>query len=104
MKLDKSCTYTKWCIYYRRNGDTFTFYKTRFRRPKWWPKNISSPGYEETIELATAFYSIQQRYTVGHFWVGMYLHHIEWNKDVKIKFIDRLRILKDAFFIEKWEI
>lgn len=103
MKLDKSCTYTKWCIYYRQNGDTFTFYKTRFRRPNWWPKNISSPGYEETIELTTVFYSLQQRYVVGHFLVGKYFDHIEWNKDVNIRLIDRLRVLKEVCFIDRYE-
>ena len=104
MELDKSCTYTKWYIDYRRNEDTFTFYKTRYRRPNWWRKNISSPGYKETIELATVFYSLQERYAVGHFFEGKYFDHIEWNKDVKIRLIDRIIVLKDAFHIEKGEI
>ena len=99
MKLDKSCTYSKWYIHSRRVGYTITVYKTRYCRPNWWPKNISSPGYEETIELAAFYYSLQLRYVVGHFIVGMYFDHMKWNEDVKIKFIDKLRVWWEVLFI-----
>ena len=101
MKDDENCTYTKWLIDYRQDGDSFIVYKTRFRRPTWWPKNIRTPGYKETIELATIHTEIQRRFVVSFFVTGYYISDIEWSKETDISFIDRCRVWKIAGYIQK---
>lgn len=105
MKVDRNCTYTKWRMYYERVDETtFIIYKTRFRHPNYWPKNISSKGYEETIKLATIHASLQNRYVVGHHLTGYYVSDIEWNKEVNIGFMDRFRVQIKALYIDKHEL
>lgn len=101
----EASTYTKWYIYYKKEGETtFVVYKTRYERPNWWPKNISSPGYKETIKLATIYTSLQRRYITGHHLTGYYIDHIEWNTETNISFIDRLHVWKKEQFIDKHEL
>lgn len=88
--LDENYTYTKWDIYYRREGDTFTIYKTRYKRPTWWPSNISSNGYIETIKLATIYTELQSRFVVSFWTTGYYISAIKWNEDIGL--IDTLRV------------
>ena len=101
----KKCTYTKWHIYYKKEDETTSVvYKTRYKRPNWWPKNISSPGYNETIKLATVYASLQHRYIIGHHLTGYYIDHIEWNKEANIGFIERLRVKKKIWYIDRHEL
>ena len=102
---NKECTYTKWDTYYEKEDETtFVVYKTRHKRPNWWPKNISSPGYKETIKLATIYASLQERYVLGHHLTGYYIDHIEWNEETSIKFTDMLKVRKIENFIERHEL